>query len=78
METNLLIAPLVMVLVEAVKRTETISKKWLPLLALGLGLVIGVVFAIVLPDGALMHVVNGVLYGAAAAGIYDAAQTKIN
>lgn len=74
MDLNLFIAPVVLVLVEAVKRTEKVSTKVLPLVALGLGLVIGVVFALVDQEQAVLHVVNGFLYGAAAAGLYDAAK----
>lgn len=76
MGLNLFIAPVVMVIVEAVKRTEKIDTKWLPLLALALGLATGTVFAIVEPEEAAEHVINGLLYGAAAAGIYDVAKSS--
>lgn len=74
MKLNVVIAPVVLVVVEAVKKTEKVPKKVLPLFALGTGLIIGGVFAAVEPQHAVEHIVNGLLYGAAAAGIYDAAQ----
>lgn len=74
MDLNLFIAPVVLVLVEAVKRTEKVNTKVLPLVALGLGLIIGVIFAVIDQEQAVLHVVNGFLYGAAAAGLYDAAK----
>lgn len=74
MKLNIIIAPVVLVVVEAIKKTEKVDKKVLPLFALGIGLVIGGIFAAVEPPHAVEHIVNGLLYGAAAAGIYDAAQ----
>ena len=74
MNLNIVTAPVVMVLVEAVKRTDKVPTKVLPLFALGIGLVIGGIFAAVEPENAVEHIIDGFLYGAAAAGIYDAAQ----
>lgn len=76
MNLNMMIAPVVMVLVEALKKTEKVENKYLPSIALAIGTLAGVVFAIVEPALAAEHVINGLLYGASAAGIYDASRTS--
>lgn len=78
MNLNMIIAPIVMVLVEALKKTEKVDSKFMPMIALSIGAVAGVVFAIVEPSLAVEHVINGLLYGGAAAGIYDASKTGLS
>ncbi len=77
MNLNMMIAPVVMVLVEALKKTERVENRLLPIIALVIGIAAGAVFAIVEPELAVEHIVNGLLYGGAAAGIYDASQTSL-
>lgn len=77
MDISMLIAPSVFVIVEAVKRMEVLEKRWFPITALGLGIVLGAIFAIIEPTKAVTHVVNGLLYGASSAGIYDAGASAI-
>lgn len=76
MNLNMMIAPVVMVLVEALKKTERVENRLLPIVALAIGITAGAVFAIVEPELAVEHIVNGLLYGGAAAGIYDASRTS--
>lgn len=77
MDFNMLIMPVVIVVVEVIKRTEKISKNWLPAVAVGTGIVIGAVFALIEPEKAVEHVINGLLYGASAAGIYDLGKSTV-
>lgn len=78
MNVNMLIAPLVMVLVEAVKRTELVDKRWLPLVAIVIGLIAGIGWAVYEPTQAIPHLIEGALYGAAAAGLYDAGKSTLD
>ena len=71
MELSQLIAPVTIALVEAVKHMEIVDKRWLPIIAMAVGTVAGIGFAIIEPASAVAHVINGMLYGAGAAGIYD-------
>lgn len=74
MEWNLFIIPLTLIAVELIKRTK-IDKIYLPWVAVAVGAVLGAVFAAYYQQDYLMHIVSGVIYGAAASGIYDASQT---
>ena len=78
MSFNLFIVPLTIILVEIIKKFE-VESKYLALLACGVGAVLGAVWAVVqvpIPDalGWLGFVAQGLIYGAAAAGIYDVTQ----
>ena len=77
MNLSIVIAPVVMVLVEVIKRLGILEKRWLPVVALAIGIAAGAVFAAVEPQKAAEHIVNGLLYGGAAAGIYDAGTSTI-
>lgn len=78
MNISQLIMPITFVLIEAIKRTELVQLRWLPILALIVGAAAGVGFAFVEPVNALPHIINGMLYGASAAGIYDAQASARN
>ncbi len=80
MSFNLFIVPLTMIVVEIIKKFE-VESKWLALIACGVGAVLGAVWAVVqapIPDalGWLGFVTQGLVYGAAAAGIYDVAHSS--
>ena len=79
MSFNLFIVPLTMILVEIIKKFE-VESKWIALIACGVGAVLGALWAVVqapIPDSLdfLGFVTQGLIYGAAAAGIYDVAQS---
>ena len=78
MEMNVLIAPLVMVLVEAIKRTERIDNKWLPMVAILIGFLCGIAWAIYEPQMAFVHLLQGALFGASAAGLYDLGKSAMD
>lgn len=80
MSFNLFIVPLTMILVEIVKKFE-VESKWLALIACGVGAVLGAVWAVVqvpMPNAVnwVGFITQGLVYGAAAAGIYDITQSK--
>lgn len=77
MNITMIIPPIVLILVEAFKKTKLVADRWLPFLALGCGLLVGTIFAFVEPVEALRHMVNGFLYGAASAGLYDAGKSAL-
>ena len=76
MDWNLFIIPLTLIVVELIKKSE-ISTRWLPFIAVGIGAVLGIVFAFYYGVDLLEHIVSGVIYGAAAAGIYDVGEAAI-
>lgn len=75
MDWNLFIIPLTLIVVQLLK-TLPIESKWLPWLAVGIGGLLGLVWAVVQPEPSgmvyLEYIVQGVVYGASASGIYDA------
>lgn len=74
MSWNLFIIPLAYITVELLKNIEKLKKAYLPWIAVAAGGVLGVVFALYYRVDYLEHIVSGIIYGAAAAGIYDAGQ----
>ena len=70
MEFNLFIIPMTLIIVELAKGLE-INKKYLPLLSVLLGAILGIVFSFYYGADLFTHVVEGVVYGASASGIYD-------
>lgn len=75
MDWNLFIIPLTLIVVQLLK-TLPIESKWLPWLAVGIGGLLGLVWAVAQPEPSgmvyLEYIVQGVVYGASASGIYDA------
>jgi len=70
MEFNLFIIPMTLIIVELAKGLE-INKKYLPLLSVSLGAILGTVFSFYYGADLFTHIVQGVVYGASASGIYD-------
>lgn len=59
-------------LVEGLKRTEVVSKKFLPLLSMGLGMVVGYVVALGFNQDLATYTAAGFVGGAMASGVFDA------
>lgn len=59
-------------LVEGVKRTEVVSKRALPLLSMGLGMVVGYVVALGFNQDLATYTAAGFVGGAMASGVFDA------
>ena len=73
MEFNLFIIPMTLIIVELAKGLE-INKKYLPLISVLLGAILGGLFSVYYHADLLTHIVQGVVYGASASGIYDMAK----
>ena len=78
MDWNLFIIPLTLITVQLLK-TLPIESKWLPWLAVCTGGLLGLVWAVAQPEPSgmvyLEYIVQGVVYGTSASGIYDAGQS---
>lgn len=75
MEFNLFIIPMTLIIVELAKGLE-INKKYLPIVSVALGAILGAAFSFYYGADLFTHIVQGVVYGAAASGIYDLAVTS--
>lgn len=76
MDWSLFIIPLTLIVVELIKRSK-IDKQKLPFVAVLIGGLLGVVFAVYYGVDLLEHIVSGIVYGAAAAGIYDVGESAV-
>lgn len=77
MEWNLFIIPLTIIFTELTKQLK-LESKWLPWIAISIGALLGVIYSLVMqdtPDTIMQRVVEGIVYGASASGIYDAGRT---
>ena len=74
MEFNLFIIPMTLVIVELAKGLE-LNKKYLPIVSVALGAILGAAFSFYYGVDLFTYIVQGVVYGASASGIYD--MTKI-
>ncbi len=74
MEFNLFIIPMTLIIVELAKGLE-INKKYLPLLSVVLGAILGGAFSFYYGADLFTHVVEGIIYAATASGIYDVAKS---
>ena len=73
MEFNLFIIPMTLIIVELAKGLE-INKKYLPLVSVALGAILGGLFSVYYGADLFNHIVQGIVYGASASGIYDMAK----
>ena len=73
MEFNLFIIPMTLIVVELAKGLE-INKKYLPIVSVALGVILGAAFSFYYGADLFTHIVQGVVYGASASGIYDMAK----
>jgi hypothetical protein len=74
MEFNLFIIPMTLIIVELAKGLE-INKKYLPIVSVALGAILGGLFSIYYHADLFTHVVEGIIYAATASGIYDVAKS---
>lgn len=74
MEFNLFIIPMTLIIVELAKGLE-INKKYLPLVSVALGAILGGAFSFYYGADLFTHVVEGIIYAATASGIYDVAKS---
>lgn len=73
MEFNLFIVPLTLIITQLIKSTP-IKNTWMPHISVVLGGVLGAVYALYYGGDLMTNIVTGVIYGASASGIYDAAK----
>lgn len=64
-------SPVIMVFVNLVKK-EDVDKRWLPYISIGLGIAIGLVFALALSTDYVLYGFSGFIGGATASGLFDA------
>ena len=76
MDWNLFIVPLTLIVVELIKKLK-LDSLWLPLIAVTIGGLLGVLFGVYYQVDILEHIVSGAIYGAAAAGVYDLGKSGI-
>ena len=76
MEFNLFIIPMTLIIVELAKGLE-INKKYLPLLSVVLGAILGGAFSFYYGADLFTHIVQGIVYGASASGVYDLATKSL-
>jgi len=74
MEFNLFIIPMTLIIVELAKGLE-INKKYLPLISVALGAILGAAFSFYYGADLFTHIVEGIIYAATASGIYDVAKS---
>lgn len=77
MEITKVIPIVVLILVQGVKKADLVEKRWLPFVALSIGIIIGTIFAILDQPMNWEHIVRGFLYGASASGLYDAGKSVL-
>lgn len=65
------LAVLIGLVVEGIKLGEWIDRKWLPLVASVIGLVLGIVIALIYQETIILTCLNGVIAGLMAAGGFD-------
>lgn len=70
MEFNLFIVPITAIAVQLLK--QYVPSKHVPLVALAIGGIAGLVFGLYYGGDTFEHVFTGMLYGASASGLYDA------
>ena len=75
MEFNLFIIPVTIIIVELLKRAEFLDKNYLPFVAVGIGLCMGLLYGVYYGQDLFVHAFYGVVYGASASGIYDAGKS---
>ena len=76
MEFNLFIIPMTLIIVELAKGLE-INKKYLPLISVLLGAILGGMFSVYYHTDLFTHIVEGIVYGASASGVYDIATKSL-
>lgn len=75
MEFNMFIVPITLIVVALIKSGDFVDKKYLPLTAVVLGGLAGMAYGMYYVQDLFVHIFYGILYGAAASGIYDTAKS---
>ena len=63
-------SPVILIFVQLFK-TADLNKRWLPFISIGLGIAVGLVFALAIGADLFLYGLAGFLSGAAASGLYD-------
>ena len=78
MDWNAFIIPLTLIFTQLIKQTE-IENKYLPWIAVCIGALLGLAWTLAQPQPEALtyldYIVQGIIYGASAAGIYDMSST---
>lgn len=80
MEWNIFILPLTLIFTELAKRTMKPESKLLPWIAVSLGAILGLIYGLIEstnPAGLMRYIVEGIIYGASASGIYDVSASAL-
>ena len=64
-------APVIAIVVQLVKQAD-LNTRWLPFISIGLGIAVGIVFALASGADLFLYGLAGFLSGAGASGIFDA------
>jgi uncharacterized membrane protein (DUF441 family) len=79
MENSILVAtiltPLISGLLQAIKHTDIVNSKWLPIVGVLVGLVVGVGYASVYKEPLPDYLLGGLLGGLGAGGFYNVVKT---
>ena len=67
-------SPVILIFVQLFK-TADLNKRWLPFISIGLGIAVGVVFALAGGDDLFLYGLAGLLSGAASSGLYDSVKS---
>ena len=80
MEWDTLIVPAAGLLTEVLKRTMKPGSKWLPLIAILLGGILGYLYGLAVSankEQLIFYVIKGLLYGGSSAGLYKAGSSVL-
>ncbi|MHC5215390.1 holin [Enterococcus sp. LJL128] len=70
--TGLSFAPIMMIVTEAVKQTGVITSKYLPLISITLGIILGFIMGVCFDQNVAEMTIGGLVAGGMACGLYDA------
>lgn len=63
-------SPFILIFVQAIKTAE-LNTRWLPFVSIGLGIAVGIAFALASGADLFLYGLAGFLSGASASGLYD-------
>ena len=75
MEFNLFIVPITVIAVQVLK--QYVPSKHVPLVALAIGGIAGLVFGLYYGGDVFEHVFTGIVYGSSSSGLYDVVTSQI-